>query len=277
MNNKVLREKKGFTLIELLVVIAIIALLAAILFPVFARARENARRASCQSNLKQLGLGMFQYLQDYDDRFPIIDPYGDTNYTTYLKPASDPFSDAGFWARGPSGQIWPNLVYPYIKSTQVYDCPSRDRRLNGANPAFAYAVNEYLSYPNPAAGSKWCPGSGTTTCPMSNAQWTQPAQLFMIVEPAWPSVSWVNPYDGGSGPGSGRLNAAISNAPWQTAFEAQFGPSGWGSVPAGFDMGRHLGGCNICYADGHVKWNNKASEFMSATSGWQTNWKANGT
>ncbi len=63
------RTKWGFTLIELLVVIAIIAILAAILFPVFARARENARRASCQSNLKQIGLGIFQYAQDYDEYY----------------------------------------------------------------------------------------------------------------------------------------------------------------------------------------------------------------
>ena len=61
-------EKSGFTLIELLVVIAIIAILAAMLFPVFARARENARRSSCQSNLKQIGLGLLQYSQDYDER-----------------------------------------------------------------------------------------------------------------------------------------------------------------------------------------------------------------
>src|SRR5471032_2605405 len=61
----------GFTLIEILVVIAIIAILAAILFPAFARARENARRASCQSNLKQIGIGMTQYCQDYDERLPM--------------------------------------------------------------------------------------------------------------------------------------------------------------------------------------------------------------
>ena len=90
---------RGFTLIELLVVIAIIAILASILFPVFARARENARRSSCQSNLKNIGLGFQQYLQDYDELFPI----GTT-------------SVAAGWG---SYQL-----QPYIKSTQVFACPS---------------------------------------------------------------------------------------------------------------------------------------------------------
>src|SRR3954462_729560 len=69
-HNRQLKNSPGFTLIELLVLIAIIAILAAILFPAFARARENARRASCQSNLKQIGLGIMQYTQDYDERTP---------------------------------------------------------------------------------------------------------------------------------------------------------------------------------------------------------------
>lgn len=95
--------KKAFTLIELLVVIAIIALLAAILFPVFARARENARRSSCQSNLKQLCLGMKQYTQDFDERFPI----------DIVRPAGDP---------GPYG--WADAIQPYVKSEQLLQCPS---------------------------------------------------------------------------------------------------------------------------------------------------------
>src|SRR5471030_3311170 len=96
---------RGFTLIELLVVIAIIAILAAILFPVFARARENARRASCMSNLKQIGLATMQYTQDYDERFPNegcsfpIQPPYDASY------GSD------------------ERLLPYIKSYQVFVCP----------------------------------------------------------------------------------------------------------------------------------------------------------
>ncbi len=94
--------KKGFTLIELLVVIAIIAILAAILFPVFARARENARRAACQSNLKQIGLGVLQYVQDYDEKLP-----------------PSVHDDAA----GPRTYVWLD-INPYEKSSQIWVCPS---------------------------------------------------------------------------------------------------------------------------------------------------------
>ena len=98
------KKHRGFTLIELLVVIAIIAILAAILFPVFARARENARRTSCQSNLKQLGLGIMQYTQDYDERFPLYNWGGST---------------------APAGHGgWANTMQPYLKSVQLLQCPS---------------------------------------------------------------------------------------------------------------------------------------------------------
>ena len=105
-----LRKKSpsGFTLIELLVVIAVISILAAILFPVFARARENARRASCQSNLKQIGLGLLQYTQDYDEQM-IADWYG----TTGSPLTSD---DANY--------KWMDASYSYIKSVQIFVCPS---------------------------------------------------------------------------------------------------------------------------------------------------------
>ena len=106
MHNTKQRRKHAFTLIELLVVIAIIAILAAILFPVFARARENARRTSCSSNIKQLAMGVMQYVQDYDERYPWM-------YSYYLD--SDGVNHA---------HNWPTLIYPYVKSNQVYVCPS---------------------------------------------------------------------------------------------------------------------------------------------------------
>src|SRR5450631_2495789 len=96
--------KKGFTLIELLVVIAIIAILAAILFPVFAKVREKARQTACLSNEKQLGLGFAQYVQDYDENFP---PSTNSQYGSPLG----------------LGYGWGNRINPYVKSTGVFNCP----------------------------------------------------------------------------------------------------------------------------------------------------------
>ena len=96
------KSRRGFTLIELLVVIAIIAILAAILFPVFARARENARRTSCLSNVKQIGLGIMQYVQDYDGVMPATNANGN-NDESYVVAAR---------------------LQPYVKSFQIFKCPS---------------------------------------------------------------------------------------------------------------------------------------------------------
>lgn len=112
-------QRTGFTLIELLVVIAIIAILAAILFPVFARARENARRASCQSNLKQIGLGIAMYTQDYDERMP----------GSSANNAADSSHSLSYY------------VQPYIKNTQVFKCPS-----DSTTKTYSYGYNYvYLS------------------------------------------------------------------------------------------------------------------------------------
>jgi prepilin-type N-terminal cleavage/methylation domain-containing protein/prepilin-type processing-associated H-X9-DG protein len=95
-----INNRKGFTLIELLVVIAIIAILAAILFPVFAKAREKARQTSCASNMRQLSLGFAQYVQDFDEKFP-----------------------NGTIGSGTEPTGWASQIYPEIKSTAVFKCP----------------------------------------------------------------------------------------------------------------------------------------------------------
>jgi len=107
------RTRRGFTLIELLVVIAIIAILAAILFPVFARAREKARQTSCLSNLKQIGLGILMYSQDYDE---VLMPSGQYTSPTILM---DPNVGRNYWFL---------LIYPYVNNTQIFSCPSESSR-----------------------------------------------------------------------------------------------------------------------------------------------------
>ncbi len=132
-------RRKGFTLIELLVVIAIIAILAAILFPVFAKAREKARTSSCQSNLKQLALGMIMYNQDYDETFP---PYisngvwGTASTYGVQTTAGMPGSTWTTSDGGTSGNYltWMDLIYPYVKNVQVYQCPSQ---LKDTYPSYA--------------------------------------------------------------------------------------------------------------------------------------------
>jgi prepilin-type N-terminal cleavage/methylation domain-containing protein/prepilin-type processing-associated H-X9-DG protein len=100
-------NRRAFTLIELLVVIAIIAILAAILFPVFAKAREKARQTSCLSNHRQIALGIRQYCGDYDGRLPLYRPIAGSNI------------------------YWNHLIGPYVKNTQVFKCPSRGHLVYG--------------------------------------------------------------------------------------------------------------------------------------------------
>ena len=111
-------SRRAFTLIELLVVIAIIAILAAILFPVFARAREKARQATCQSNIKELMLGWIMYAQDYDERTV---PWRTARPAGTGRPVVDPtgmYFDDG-------NSYWPDKLLPYLKNNQIYVCPSR--------------------------------------------------------------------------------------------------------------------------------------------------------
>lgn len=149
------RQRSGFTLIELLVVIAIIAILAAILFPVFAKVREKARQISCSSNLKQITLGILQYQQDYDEMFPM----GETQASA---------ADGGFYG-------WPTEVAPYLKSTAVLECP--DDPLAGETLTEAWGKTTEISYAvNGAEAANWAAGQFILVGPMGqvNVAWDSP-------------------------------------------------------------------------------------------------------
>lgn len=169
------RASRGFTLIELLVVIAIIAILAAILFPVFAKAREKARQISCLSNTKQMSLGIMQYTQDADELMP----------PRQINPIGEPGD-------------WEVLIYPYVKSAGVFSCPSNPRNqvqslaYSAANPIMvSYAVNsDSLGHTNtrPFVDSSY----GT----VSLAAIDSPASTIGIVESTSSYVDF-NPRDKG--------------------------------------------------------------------------------
>jgi prepilin-type N-terminal cleavage/methylation domain-containing protein/prepilin-type processing-associated H-X9-DG protein len=123
-------SRHGFTLIELLVVIAIIAILAAILFPVFARAREKARQAACSSNVKQISLGILMYCQDYDEKMP-IEFFG--------------------WSNVPP--TWREIIAPYLKNIQIFQCPSEStwQYSYGMDPNWTLWAGGYYGEPLPLA------------------------------------------------------------------------------------------------------------------------------
>jgi len=208
---------KAFTLIELLVVIAIIFILAAILFPVFARARENARRASCMSNLKQIGLGILQYTQDYDERYPVAQENG------------TPREIVG----------WADAAQPYIKSLQVYQCPSDSSHVS-PNPANIGYTDYWYNYML----------SGTNQSELSS-----------------PSLTILN------GDGNGIVGKAYyyyngcevnSNLSDITCSATTPYITMKSSYQSGL-FGRHLEGINYSFADGHVKWL-KGSIVVGGTS-----------
>ncbi len=163
--------KKGFTLIELLVVIAIIAILASILFPVFARARENARRASCQSNLKQIGLAVMQYQQDYDERTMPYEAGTTTWMGTYVDNGTDDYFD-----------LSNSLIQPYMKSGQVAQCPSSPIYpiTSAQTTPVAYAYNtHYLS-------SEGAGGGGGVRGGVNTAVIEMPAETVLMMD----GITW---------------------------------------------------------------------------------------
>jgi len=222
------QASNGFTLIELLVVIAIIAILAAILFPVFAQAREKARTASCQSNCKQIGLAILMYVQDYDERMPFAGWSPNGNDKTW---------------------DWQNSTAPYIKSAQVFQCPSSSDLLEENNdPTWEdWDVNpvSYL-YNNQL---------GRNRQPVKLATINAPATTWMVMDGHSDWGCNHNGHDGCQGTDwMGRKDTT-----WLLE-DSTFGNdaslvTGWLSWQ-GFTWGlpRHNGGGNFAYCDGHVKW-----------------------
>ncbi len=225
MQNK---RRGGFTLIELLVVIAIIAILAAILFPVFARARENARRASCQSNLKQIGLGEAQYTQDYDGYYVpgLIVIAG--RYTTPVK-----------------------SLDPYIKSNQIWVCPSdpnpvRDPRGAIDDPSIkSYIINPLMH--GDAQGSIGTGGIPWPVYPLKESVLTKSSETISFIESYWASG-----YDGSSGAVPYPVTRNNSTPLWSPINVAS-SPTIAQLDATNIAYNRHLGGANYLFADGHVK------------------------
>jgi prepilin-type N-terminal cleavage/methylation domain-containing protein/prepilin-type processing-associated H-X9-DG protein len=214
-------DKKAFTLIELLVVIAIISILASILFPVFARARDNARRASCMSNMKQLGLGIMQYLQDYDEKYPAQTNSGSGGVTNFMTQSvvDNPAS--------PKTNVFYS-IYPYTKSWQIMVCPSAtpDTTTLAPNPpnTTSYFLNAVIF----------------RTTGLSMAAVSQPASRIMLQEyNVVRDVSYQRPYE------SDPANLIFSS--WLA------------TTVNGTYSNNHFGGGNLLFADGHAKWKLQSS------------------
>jgi len=249
-------RRKGFTLIELLVVIAIIAILAAILFPVFAKAREKARQSSCASNEKQLALAVIQYTQDFDEKYP----KGGT------------FDINTWWIDWENG--WPEEIAPYLKTVNVFRCPDDNWHTPaswGAIEGMSYSINaaQVTGIGAQDRGMFGQPNNGGDKPSMTLGKVVKPAETIMICEVLnkdglsapdhvpngfheanWPITwragwGWAQASNGNMPDGNSTNNTAGWNASEPT-YEVT-GKNGNVSAP-------HSGGTsNFAFADGHVK------------------------
>ena len=250
------RTASAFTLIELLVVIAIIAILAAILFPVFARARENARRSSCLSNMKQLGLGWLQYAQDYDERGPIgqsSDALGHPTFDT----GSPAFIKYGI------GDGWGGQIYPYVKSRQIFTCPSDTSTATASNlSVVSYAYSENMcyrdtTYDGPFGSLAWMPAPAKTVflCEVANTQAdvTDPGEGWSSAATSSPSANGVAGVATNNGSRTGIGGNVVTYATGPMGNRATGSGTYANAFPAS-STGRHLDGGNFLMGDGHAKW-----------------------
>lgn len=210
-------RETGFTLIELLVVIGIIAVLAAILFPVFAQARESGRRTACLSNLRQLGLAFTMYAQDYDERLPAATDgkKGEKTEGGWIYYTKFPVS------RNPkSADVTRGAIYPYVKDRRIYICPD-DSLGQGAGES--YAVNSCLTDPT-ITGYRPGRALGSVT--------TSPAQITLLMEEA----------------------SHQDEDPIWNELQRSSTDDGFQNIEVGnFLTERHTGGSVLLFVDGHTK------------------------
>lgn len=237
-------KMKAFTLIELLVVIAIIAILAAILFPVFARARENARKSSCQSNLKQIGLGLLQYSQDYDEKM-LNGWFGDQGYLA---------SCATCGAGGTPRYKWMDAVGPYVKSVQIFTCPSAPNGLvlsatGQYIPAAQLTTGSTTNYGSYGINSGYFNSTDKTISGPGNSypQVTSMAEMQTPATTIWvgdSNGSFAAAWDGGTNGNSTNPSVTVVNS---------IKTLGTGNLQDGSIVERHLETTNTLFMDGHVK------------------------
>lgn len=237
------RKTRGFTLIELLVVIAIIAILAAILFPVFAQARESARKANCVSNMKQIGLGLLMYAGDYDETLPWaasnIAPAD--NFAWYQN--IEPYIKSGI-KRDASGAFTPTTFYtcPSYQNSSVPLAAGDPVPPAKATPVRSYGVNSNLMpFMQSGWSSKWFPGKFT-----SLAEIKAPAEVVLAAHQT-----------------GGRV--AVSGDDWTTTCQGDEEGSAPGWLSSYYCAARyqHNGGSVFVLADGHAKW------FRGPGSSWR--------
>jgi|SwirhirootsSR2_FD_contig_61_3068062_length_1334_multi_3_in_0_out_0_3 prepilin-type N-terminal cleavage/methylation domain-containing protein/prepilin-type processing-associated H-X9-DG protein len=241
-------RNKAFTLIELLVVIAIIAILAAILFPVFAQAREKARAISCVSNEKQIALGVLMYVQDYDETFPLY--YWNEPVNT---------TDPPFTPSAPSGCFgWNEAIYPYVKNIQVFRCPSSPRSPSlatgkdgttfgnsdsGPTGATGYAINARI------AGDTGTLDDGAQHQPLGDGALEFAASTILITEASSNCSDGCASSDENEWGWEGRHIDKLYGDGWNNGTAPNAVYVSFGKPP----LTRHSGGANYAFSDGHVK------------------------